>query len=132
MSVGAAVFIVAPLWRRSGTGDRGAMAPRLLLLVVRRTAASLQLDPIELVVGRHVGQDHLIAWLQAFLDLDGVDRAPSELHVGANRLAVGLQLEQADRALFLSERRPPHVNHVVELLESDRASTLRSGREPGG
>ena len=42
-------------------------------------------------------------------------------------LPSGSHLEQADRALFLPERRPPDVQHVVQPLELDRAVDAQVG-----
>ena len=56
-----------------------------------------------------------------------VDRAAAELDLDARRLAVGLQLEQADGALLLTERRPADGRTSAQPLELDRCRR-RSGR----
>src|SRR4051812_20346227 len=88
----------------------------------------LQSNPVVGVVGRHVGQDHLIADLESGQDLDGVHRTLSELDLDALGVhAISFDLEQADDALVLTERRPAHVGDVVEPFELDRAVDAQVG-----
>ena len=50
--------------------------------------------------------------------LDRIHRAAPELHLHPVGLARGgVELEQADGALLLAERRPPHIEDVVQPLE---------------
>ena len=61
-------------------------------------------------------------------DFDSVDRAASELHGHARRLAPSaLSLNSADRALLLPERRPADEQHVVQALELDGAVDAEVG-----
>ena len=89
-------------------------------------------NAIERILRGHVREDHLVARLQALDDFDLVHRAASELHVGPDRFAVGGQLEQADGAVLLAERRPADIDDVVELLELDRAVDAQVGTRAGG
>src|SRR6185436_11123024 len=82
----------------------------------------LQSNPVVGIVGRHVGQDDLIADLEARENLHGVHGTATELHLRPLGVhAVSANLEEADHALFLSEGRTPHVEHVHQTLELDRA-----------
>src|SRR5687768_18576656 len=83
--------------------------------------------PLVLVVIRHVGQDDLVARLQAVDDLDRADGAATEFHVHPDRFAVRPDLEEADRAVLLAERRPSDVEHVLEQLQPDGAVDAEIG-----
>src|SRR4051812_33799788 len=85
-----------------------------------RTSA-FELYPVERIELRHVGQNDLVAGLESFEDLDGVHRGASELHLGGERLAARLHLEDRDGAVLLAERRASDEDDVVELLELDGA-----------
>src|SRR5688500_10462907 len=75
----------------------------------------------ELIPSRHVGQDYLISFAEPTKHFDGVDRAASELHLRALGFAgCRIELEEANGALFLSERRPTNVQNVVQPFELDR------------
>ena len=52
---------------------------------------------------------------------------PSFTWTRARSGAVGVDLEQADRALFLAERRPAHEQHVVQPFELDGAVDAQVG-----
>src|SRR4051812_49094883 len=82
----------------------------------------LQSNAIVCVVCRHVGQNHLVAHLEAREHFDRVHRAASELHLHALRVhAIVENLEETDLALVLSERRAAHEQNVVQPFELDRA-----------
>src|SRR5262249_50088228 len=84
--------------------------------------ALLQSNPIVGVVGRHVGEDHLIPDLETGQHFDRVHGALPELHLHALGVhAVRSDLEQADGALILTEGRAAHEDDVVQALEFDRA-----------
>ena len=72
-----------------------------------------------------------ITWspgLQALDDLDRVHRALAELHLARRASSPpSVQLEEADRALLLPERRPSDVQHVVQPFELDRAVHAQIG-----
>ena len=53
------------------------------LAASRVAAALIQTDAIEIVPGRHVGQNHLVADLQAIQDFDRIDGTAAQLHVDA-------------------------------------------------
>src|SRR5678816_2886253 len=74
----------------------------------------VQLYSIVAIVSRHVGQNHLVADLQAILHFNGIHRtaAQSDFYL-ARVLAVGLHLEQLHRAVLLPEDRTLHEDHVV-------------------
>src|SRR5262249_49403796 len=78
-----------------------------------------QANAIELIVGRHVGQHHLVANPESGQYFDGVYRALSELHLRALGVAVLGDLEEADDALLLAESWTANIDHVVQPLELD-------------
>src|SRR5215831_12663248 len=84
-------------------------------------ALLLKSDAIERIPVGHIRENHLIAGVQPRADFDDVDRRGAELHLHARCTTVRLYFEQADRALFLPERRPTDEQHVVEPLEFDGA-----------
>src|SRR6267378_2348234 len=62
----------------------------------------LQADPVEVVPGGHVGEDHLVPDLQSLQDLDGVHRASPQLKIDAHRLrSVINDLENSDSTVLL-------------------------------
>src|SRR5436189_2239718 len=84
--------------------------------------ALLQPDAVVRVVGRHVGENHLVPDIESGQHFDHVDRVASELDLHAfSRHAVFENLEQPDGALLLPERGPAHVDDVVHLFELHRA-----------
>src|SRR3990170_1844520 len=90
--------------------------------------ASIQANSIVGVPGGGVGEDDLVALDQSLHDLDGIHRAPSELHLGADGgLAVLEELEQTDGALRLTVGRSSHVEHVSDPLELDGAVDAQIG-----
>src|SRR5690606_30517263 len=81
-----------------------------------------QADAVDLVVLRHIRQDHHVTGLQAGDDLDGVDRAAAQPDVDPDgRVAARLELEDPDRAVGLAVGRAAHVDHVIEPLDLDHA-----------
>src|ERR1043166_9822438 len=82
---------------------------------------SLQPHAIEGIPVRHVRENHLIADVQSRKNLDRVDRGGSELHLHPSRRAVGVDLEEPGRALFLPERGTADIQHVAPPLEPNRA-----------
>src|SRR3954469_3216416 len=93
-------------------------------------ARLLQSNAIVCVVCRHVGQNHLVADLEAGEHFDGVHRAPSQLHLDALRVhAIVENLEETDLALVLAEGGAAHEQDVVQPFELDRAvdAQIRNG-----
>src|SRR5262245_54356711 len=91
-------FVTASRWM-SGCADVFIVTPLL----------SLQLDAIERVVLRHVGENHLVARLQALEHLNRADRCGTQLHLRGARLTGRAYLEDRDRAVFLSECRAADI-----------------------
>src|SRR4029453_3586491 len=79
------------------------------------TLTLTQSNPFELIPRRHVGEDHLIALGEAADDLNRIDGALPELHLRARGFpSRRIDLEQADRALLLPERRAADIQDIVE------------------
>src|SRR3712207_2021666 len=93
----------ASAWRRNGG---------------RAAAGSLlESDAVLVVPLAHVGDDHLFADVEPLHDLDRVHGAAPELHVHPARGGVvGVELEEADRALGLAVGRAADVEDVLEPL----------------
>src|SRR5262245_12694797 len=82
---------------------------------------SVQPDALRSVLGRHVREDHPIAFAETLEGLDGAHRAASELDGDSLRaIPSRIEPEDSDGALLLAEGRAPHEEHVVEPLELDR------------
>src|SRR5438105_3517675 len=89
--------------------DPACQAPPAAILAHPPRPALFELDPVEGVPRRHIRQDHAIACFQPRDDFDEVHRASAELYLYARCTAVGIDFEDADRALLLTERRSPHI-----------------------
>src|SRR5581483_1987531 len=71
-----------------------------------------------LILGRHIGQNHLIPYLKTIQDLDRIDRAPAQLHSDAGgSSAVRIQLEQTDGAVWLAENRASDIDHIAQPFD---------------
>src|SRR5215475_12989929 len=80
----------------------------------------LQPHSVVRVPRAHVGEDDPLAGFETLDDLNRRNRALPELHFHADGLvAVPVHAEDGNLALFLAERRPPHVNDVGEPVELD-------------
>src|SRR5438034_4204002 len=87
----------------------------MLRLLFAFEVCLFQSNPVVCVVRRHVRQNHLIADFEAREDFHRVDRAAAQLDLRALGVdAVGIDLEQPDDALFLTEGGAAHVEDVVE------------------
>src|SRR5579863_2586079 len=82
----------------------------------------VQLYSVVIVVGRHIGKNHAVAYIQPALHFNGAHRAAPEgyLHrVGV--LAIRLDFEEPDSLVLLPENGSPHIHHVIHLLQLDGA-----------
>ena len=63
------------------------------------------------VPGGHIGQDHLVAHLQAFHHFDRVHRTPTQSYLRPGGfLGLKVQLEQAYQAVRLPDYRTPYID----------------------
>src|ERR1035437_3499516 len=93
----------------------------------------VQSNPIVIIVLRHVRENHLVANLQAILDLYGIDGAAAKLHLHfVGIFPVRFQFEELHRGVLLSEYRPPDIHDVVELGQLDGAVHAQIGTRSGG
>src|ERR1035438_1362580 len=82
----------------------------------------VEFDSVICVPLGHVGKNDAVAGLEALDDLDCADGASAELDLGAEGPgAVRRQLEDADRAVLVPECGPANKDHVVQVLQFDRA-----------
>src|SRR5215510_741777 len=87
--------------------------------------------PVECIPRGHVGQDDLVPDLQPGLHLNGIDRALAQRDLHARRVAVDAgQPEQAYGALFLTERRAPHIKDVFQSFQLNRPVDAEIGHRP--
>src|SRR5579885_506956 len=83
---------------------------------------SLQLDAVEIVPSRHIGQNHFVADLEAVEDFDGVHRSAAELYVDAHGLrAISNNFEETDGAIGLTMNRATDVEDVFQIFDFDGA-----------
>src|SRR5689334_4829951 len=88
----------------------------------------IQTDLRVLVLSRHVGQNHLIAYLQTIQNLNRIHRAPAQLYGNArSSLAIRIQLEQANGTVRLAENGPADIDHVAQPLDLDGAVHTQIG-----
>src|ERR1700693_2089294 len=73
----------------------------------------IQPDSVILVPTRHVGEDHMVAILQPAQNLYRVHGTATQCYLHSRRrLSVALQLEHANRALFLTVGRASGKEHA--------------------
>src|SRR5688500_15939644 len=92
---------------------------------------AFKLHAIERIELGHVGQNDLIAGLQALDDLNRVHRGAAKLDLGGVGLTVGRDLENRHGAVFLAESRTPNINDVVEALELNLPVNAQVGARAG-
>src|ERR1051326_5853852 len=89
---------------------------------------SLQPQPFMRVPLRHVGQDDLVAGLQASDHFYGAHRTAAQLdRLAAHSLASVHDFEQTDGAVGLGLHRTSDVEHRLEALEFDDALDVPFG-----
>src|SRR6185503_18168769 len=80
----------------------------------------LQPHLVRVVVSRHVGQNNAVAFFESVEDLylrDGRS-ADFDLNAGGG-CAAGVDAEQADGRVFVSERRTADIEHIVQAFQVD-------------
>src|SRR5258708_32142514 len=81
----------------------------------------VQTNSIRAVPPAHIRQDHHISLLQPLHHLNTVYRCASNLHRHSHRsLSVCTQLEEADGAVLVPERRPPYIEHIRHPVQVNR------------
>src|SRR5207248_6586399 len=67
-----------------------------------------------------IGENHLIPWLNAVYNLNGVDRAFAEFHRRPESLRGAVEeFEHSYGIVLLAKRWTADINHIVETLELD-------------
>src|SRR5207244_8761199 len=85
-----------------------------------RNQRSIQSNSVVCVPCTSIREDDLISGLKTIQDLNGIHGALAELYRRAGGLGRAVdELEHPDCVVFLPERRPAHVNDVVEVFELD-------------
>ena len=80
------------------------------------------------IPGARVGENHLVARLQAVHDFDRVDGAAAEFDGSAHSFGAARdKFENSDRAIFLAESGAADIDHVVEPFEFDRSIDAEVG-----
>src|SRR3954452_23976006 len=88
----------------------------------RRHRVLVQTNLAEAILRRGVREDHLVAGLKSLDDLHRADRHPAQLHRHPDGgLAVLVQPEDLDLAVRLPVAGAADEEHVVEVLDLDRA-----------
>src|SRR5258705_3695189 len=82
----------------------------------------IEADALVTVPTRHVRQNHGVAFLQSFQNLNRIHRRPTHLHSYAGGiLPIRTQLKQADSAALLPNGGTADIQDVVEPLQVDGA-----------
>src|SRR5882724_11847157 len=82
------------------------------------SASLLQPHTVEGVPRRHVGENHFVSDFQPVQYLDRVYRASPQLYIDAHRFSsVIYNLENSDRARFLTVHRAAHEKHVLYVRD---------------
>src|SRR2546425_7359915 len=82
----------------------------------------LQADPVEVVPGGHVGEDHFVSDLQSLHDFDRIHRTPPQLYIDAHGFrSVINNLENPDGAVRLPVYGPADIKHVLQILQFHRS-----------
>jgi hypothetical protein len=91
-----------------------------------------QADTVEGVHGGHVGEDDLVADIEALEDFDGVDGNFAELDVDADGFgAVANELEEANGGVSLAVDGPTDIEDIPEVIEFDGAIDAEVGAGAG-
>jgi len=87
---------------------------------------------VRCVVPGHIRKDDAIPLMKSTENLYLGHRSLTDLHLDpSGGLAVGVNAEEADGAVRVAECRAPHMEHVVELLDVDRAVDAEIGNRAG-
>ena len=87
-----------------------------------------QADAVVSIHGRHVGEYHFVADIEALEDYDGVDAAFAKLDVDATGLgAVGIQLKESDGGIRLAVDGAADVEDVPKIFEFNGAIDAEVG-----
>src|SRR5262247_1953713 len=88
----------------------------------RPDSPSIQSDAIHSIELRCVGQDHPVADIQSFQNLNVGDGTAPQFDLRAHGLFAALDIfEERDHVLFLAERRALNIEHVFQSLDLNRA-----------
>ena len=68
-----------------------------------------------------IGENDLVARLQAAHDFDGINRAAAQFDRRSHRFAAARnKLENADGIVFLTKCRPADIDDIIQAFQLDR------------
>ena len=73
------------------------------------------------IPGTGIGENDLVAGLQAVHDFDRINRAPAQFDRRSYRIAAARnKFENADRIVFLTKCRPADKDDIIQAFQFDR------------